>query len=145
MDTSKFDVIDNVLVSYGEKNRSKNSVYERFGYSSYFWDIEENEEVLEIPENLGITEIGEDAFNGCKATKIIIPEGVVKINKAAFASLSKLREVVFPSSLEIIGEDAFRNCPNLKTIHFSTGLKIIEEDAFVLIVRWNILIFQKVL
>lgn len=130
MDTSKFDVIDNVLVSYGEKNRSKNSVYERFGYSSYFWDIEENEEVLEIPENLGITEIGEDAFNGCKATKIIIPEGVVKINKAAFASLSKLREVVFPSSLEIIGEDAFRNCPNLKTIHFSTGLKIIEEDAF---------------
>ena len=134
MDRDKFSVRGNVLESYDD-DQSRGDYYGDYGFSSYYFSTPRysrfiEDEELEIPSDMGITEIGEDAFKGCNAVKIIIPEGVVKIDKRAFYGLRNLREVVFPSTLEIIGEDAFRECHSLKTIHFSTGLKVIGEDAF---------------
>lgn len=133
MNTDEFKVSGNVLIRYEDPHPERGDYYGDFGYYgrydySPFSRVEEN--VLEIPNNLGITEIGDEAFRGCSATKIIIPEGVIKIGKSAFRALRNLEEVVLPSTLQVIGEDSFRKCPELRTIHFSTGLKVIEEDAF---------------
>ncbi len=114
--------------------------------------------VVMIPEKLNLTEIGSFAFSNfdyvektaeelafddaetskqwyigeSTITKVVIPEGVEKINSYAFAHLTALEEVVLPSTLESIEYGAFTGCTNLKTITFSgeNNLKIINQRAF---------------
>ena len=111
-----------------------------------------------IPEDLSLTEIGafsfanfeyvqkteeELAFDDAETskqwyigeatiTKVIIPEGVKKINQYAFANLTGLEEVVLPSTLESMEYGAFYGCTSLQKISFSseTNLIIINQNAF---------------
>ncbi len=114
--------------------------------------------VVIIPERLHLTDIGsfsfanfdyvektpeELLFDDAEATKqwyigentitkVVIPEGVEKINAYAFANLTALEEIVLPSTLEAIEYGAFYGCSGLKTISFSgeNNLKIISKNAF---------------
>ncbi len=114
--------------------------------------------VVVIPDRLHLTEIGsfafanfdyvektaeELAFDDAETskqwyigentiTKVVIPEGVEKINAYAFANLTALEEVVLPSTLEFIEYGAFYGCTSLKTISFSAenNLKVINKNAF---------------
>ncbi len=114
--------------------------------------------VVEFPSNLHLTEIGSFAFANydyipkteeelefddaetskqwyigeATITKVIIPEGIEKINAYAFANLTALESVVLPSTLESIEYGAFYNCVSLKNIVFSgdNNLKIINQRAF---------------
>ncbi len=114
--------------------------------------------IVEFPSNLHLTEIGsfafsnydyvqkteeELAFDDAEAskqwyigdstiTKVVIPEGIEKINAYAFANLTALEEIVLPSTLEAIEYGAFYNCTSLKKITFSgeNNLKIINTSAF---------------
>ena len=114
--------------------------------------------VVTIPGNLRLTEIGSFAFANfdyvakteeelafddtettkqwyigeSTITKVIIPEGIEKINAYAFANLTALEEVVLPSTLESIEYGAFYGCSSLQTITFSgeNNLKIINQGAF---------------
>ena len=65
-------------------------------------------------------------------TKVVIPEGVTKINAYAFAMLTALEEVVLPSTLESIEYGAFYGCSSLQKITFSgeNNLFIINQNAF---------------
>ena len=65
-------------------------------------------------------------------TKVIIPEGVEKINSYAFANLTGLEEVVLPSTLQSIEYGAFYGCTALEKISFSSenNLQIISKNAF---------------
>ena len=65
-------------------------------------------------------------------TKVVIPEGVERIEAYAFANLTALEEVVLPSTLESIEYGAFFGCSNLQKITFSgeNNLKIINQYAF---------------
>lgn len=65
-------------------------------------------------------------------TKVIIPEGVEKINSYAFANLTGLEEVVLPSTLQSIEYGAFFGCTALEKISFSSenNLQIISQNAF---------------
>ncbi len=111
-----------------------------------------------IPDRLNLTDIGsfafsnfdyvdktaeELAFDDAESTKqwyigestiakVVIPEGVERINAYAFANLTALEEVVLPSTLEAIEYGAFYGCTSLKTITFSgeNNLKIINQQAF---------------
>ena len=111
-----------------------------------------------IPEDLSLTEIGSFAFSNFEyipktaeelafddaetskqwfigdstITKVVIPEGVEKINSYAFANLTALEEIVLPSTLEAIEYGAFYNCTSLQKITFSStnNLKIINQNAF---------------
>ncbi|MBE5939023.1 MAG: hypothetical protein E7266_01375 [Lachnospiraceae bacterium] len=114
--------------------------------------------LVSIPADLSLTEIGSFAFTNFEyvdktaeelefddteatkqwyigdntITKVIIPEGVKKINSYAFASLTALEEVVLPSTLEAIEYGAFYGCTSLKKISFSAenNLQIINQNAF---------------
>ncbi len=114
--------------------------------------------LVNIPADLSLTEIGQFAFSNYEyimkteeellfddvekskawfigdntITKVVIPEGVEKIDSYAFANLTALEEVVLPSTLEHIDYGAFYNCTSLKKISFSgeNNLKVINQNAF---------------
>lgn len=114
--------------------------------------------VVMIPERLHLTEIGSFAFSNfdyvekneeelafddaetykqwyigdSAITKVVIPEGVEKINSYAFANLTGLEEVVLPSTLEFIEYGAFTGCTSLQKITFSgeNHLKVVNQNAF---------------
>jgi len=111
-----------------------------------------------VPEDLSLREIGSFAFSNFEyilkteeelafddaetskqwfigdntITKVILPEGVEKINAYAFANLTALEEIVLPSTLEAIEYGAFYGCTSLQKITFSgeNNLKIINQNAF---------------
>lgn len=114
--------------------------------------------LVTIPDDRHLTEIGAFAFSNYKyvdktpeeielddsslskqwyigentITKVVIPEGVKKINQYAFANLTALEEVVLPSTLQSIEYGAFLGCTSLKKVTFSgeNNLKIINQEAF---------------
>ena len=113
--------------------------------------------VVEIPNTLLITQIGQYAFTNYNyvpktaddiisedepdltkpmyigdntITKVIIPEGVEVIGPYAFAGLTALQEVVLPSTLESIEYGAFYGCTSLKKVTGIEHVKLINKDAF---------------
>ena len=114
--------------------------------------------LVSIPADLSLTEIGSFAFSNFDyvmkteeelliddnslnkqwyigdntVTKVIIPEGVKKINAYAFANLTALEEIVLPSTMESIEYGAFYGCTSLKKVTFSgeNNLFIINQNAF---------------
>ena len=54
-------------------------------------------DVVTVPD--GITEIGESAFCGSTATKIILPETLEEIRSYAFGNCYNLKEITLPASL----------------------------------------------
>ena len=63
------------------------------------------EDVLTLPSSLKV--IQEEAFNGdTSISKVILPEGIKRIESKAFAD-SSLTEINLPDSLEYIADDAF--------------------------------------
>ena len=79
-----------------------------------------------IDNNIVIT-----GFKTNTVKEVIIPEGVTKIEKNAFAD-KLIHKVSFPKSLTHICSGAFNNCQDLKVITFDDNchLTIIEEYAF---------------
>ena len=64
-----------------------------------------------IPDDLGITEIGEKAFYENKSIKlVIISYGVKSIGDQAFGNCTELAGVQIPSTVNEIGSDSFVNC-----------------------------------
>ena len=109
-----------------------------------------------IPEELLLVEIGQFAFSNSEyipkepweldeddpstsklwfigdntIKKVIIPEGVEKINAYAFANLTALEEVVLPSTLEAIEYGAFYGCSKLTTVKGLEYVQLINKQAF---------------
>jgi hypothetical protein len=86
--------------------------------------------VVVIPESLGINRIGERAFAGNTLASVKIPVGVDAIEARAFAGCSFLREVFLPNTISVIGYRAFFNCVVLETINVPYSLRVIEGGAF---------------
>ncbi|MDR0402691.1 MAG: leucine-rich repeat domain-containing protein [Treponema sp.] len=88
------------------------------------------EDVVIIPEALGINRIGERAFAGNMLKSVKIPVGVDVIEDRAFAGCSFLVEVFLPNTVSVIGYRAFFNCVVLETINMPYSLRSIEGGAF---------------
>ncbi len=115
--------------------------------------------VVQIPDSLAITEIGQYAFTnyeyiakdpavdeisedfpelskiwqlgeGQEITEVIIPEGVKTIGAYAFADMEGLVRVVLPSTLERIDQGAFYGCTSLQTVEGIEHVKFINQRAF---------------
>ena len=52
----------------------------------------------------------------------VIPDGIQKVCKNAFANLRRLKKVVLPSSVKTIEKGAFRDCWNLVQINIPSGI-----------------------
>ena len=99
----------------------------QFAFSNYdYVPKEEGDEISEeMPETTKMWYLGDDTI-----TKVVIPEGVEKIGRFAFANLTALREVVLPSTLTTIDYGAFYGCSSLITISGIQNVKFINEAAF---------------
>ena len=84
-----------------------------------------------IPDNLGITSIGDSAFKGCDTLiSVIVPDGVVSIESSAFLACENLECVILPEGLTIIGLQAFYNCKNLRVVTLPDSLVSVGDGAF---------------
>ena len=96
------------------------------------------EDEVEIPPELGIHTIGASAFNklnisGVKRYKIkrvVIPEGVTRIEDEAFGGCNCLEEISLPSSLRQLGKAAFKGCKSLRELSLPDGIEQVGADAF---------------
>lgn len=81
-----------------------------------------------------VTEIGEYAFcaydYSSEVESVTLPEGIIKINRAAFSALLKLKSIEIPESVKFIGEGAFKMASNLENISISDEIEYIASDAF---------------
>ena len=97
--------------------------------------IGEHNSELVLPAILNgkqVTVLGRSALPREKETveKLVLPEGLVRIDDYACWDKSRLKEVILPSTLEKIGESAFRQCPALESVFMPDSVKEIGENAF---------------
>ncbi|MCR5077752.1 MAG: leucine-rich repeat domain-containing protein [Prevotella sp.] len=71
---------------------------------------------ITIPNS--VTEIGDDAFAGCKfLAEITIPDSVTSIGSWAFHGCSNLKSLYLPANIKTIGDAAFNGCGSLTRIN----------------------------
>lgn len=79
-----------------------------------------------------VTAIGSSAFARCaEITKLVLPEGLERIEPRAFEYCSALTDVEFPAALQFIGNDAFYTCPLVQVDLSATALQTIDTSAFM--------------
>ena len=79
---------------------------------------------------LAVTSIGYMFGEGSDMVGVIIPEGVKRIETAAFQSCNDLKRVTLPDSLETLSISTFSNCRSLESVSFGKGLKEIWGWSF---------------
>lgn len=83
-----------------------------------------------IPDDLGITTIGESAFeSNSTITSVVIPDGVTEIGQSAFMNCEKLSSVSMPNTVTTIKEEAFFNS-KLETVAIPNAVATIGTGAF---------------
>ncbi len=91
------------------------------------------ESVIEIPGEMDgktITAIGAGAFQGNEfIEKVIVPEGVTRIQNNAFKGCISLEEVVLPESCTAIGVSVFEDCKALKKVNLPSGIRVLARKV----------------
>lgn len=83
-----------------------------------------------IEQDSKLTEISDDAFNGCSFEEIYIPSGVTRIGNSAFEGCDYLTAITIPSGVTYIGSSAFEDCTEITELVLPSGLKTIGDSAF---------------
>ena len=84
-----------------------------------------------IPDDMGITEIGEGAFQDCiSLTSVTLPDGLQAIGVQAFSECISLESIVIPDGVVSIGAFAFSNCSALTAITIPASVVSIGDKAF---------------
>ena len=78
----------------------------------------------------GLTEIGENAFNGSSLVSVSLPNSLNTIGVQAFYNCNKLEDVTLPEGLNSIGYSAFEGCSSLKEVTLPSTLTEIGASAF---------------
>ena len=91
----------------------------------------ENKELSSIVIGKNITQIGDQAFHGCRnLTSVTFEEGgdqPLVLGREVFYQCSALTEVTLPERLTTIGDGTFQNCSLLIRIHIPKNVTSIEE------------------
>lgn len=94
--------------------------------------IAANSEEVVVPSYINgfpVFTIAQNAFYGCAAKKITLPNTVRIIDSSAFGYCTELEEINFPNKLVIIGANAFSNTA-LKSLNLPASLVRIGSRAF---------------
>ena len=79
-----------------------------------------NEKDVSIPQTvngIAVKAIGDEAFKGSDVVRVVIPDGVEKIDWFAFSACRSLREIVIPATVTSVEYGAFDYCsPSLVII-----------------------------
>ena len=78
----------------------------------------------------GIKRIGDAAFQNTRIKNIVLPEGLIQINRYAFSYCKYLSSIVLPKSLKEIGSYVFLDCIRLQTVDTGDGLEELGVGAF---------------
>ncbi len=78
----------------------------------------------------GVTKIAHQAFGGSGLKTVVLPDGLVEIEQAAFCACAELETIIIPESVAIIGALAFCGCDSLTSIKLPSSVENIEESAF---------------
>lgn len=82
-----------------------------------------------LPE--GVLRIGGYAFSGCKAlAAVVFPESLTSIQAYAFSGCTSLKTASVPNRVEQIGAYAFMGCSGLAEVSLGSGLKELVSGAF---------------
>lgn len=86
-------------------------------------------EVINFPSTLKMI-LNNACYQMPNLNKVIIPEGVVVIEKSAFAKCMSLKEVYLSETLEYIGNYAFDECKELRYVKMPSKMSTIRAYAF---------------
>ena len=78
----------------------------------------------------GVSTLGDNAFNGCGFTSIVLPETVRTIGAYTFGNCTSLTEINLPNSVTSIAKKAFYGCTGLTSITIPESVNTIGENAF---------------
>lgn len=82
--------------------------------------VDERNKEYDSRDNCNAIICGEELVKGCNMT--VVPSGVEKIGRAAFANCYRMKEITIPEGVTTIGADAFYNCLSLKRISLPSTL-----------------------
>lgn len=102
------------------------------------WTYYGDENLVQVELGTNINNIERFAFSRSKLKNIQIPDGVERIEYAAFYYCDALEEVVIPDTVTYIGEKAFAGTPWLES--FYDGSMVLSKNSDFLIVGDGILI-----
>ena len=86
-----------------------------------------------IPEAIdGVTvkAIGDEAFSGCKAEYITMPDSITEIGKSAFSGCRNLKGIHISENVAEIKTGTFSSCTALETITIPAGVKRMDGYIF---------------
>ena len=84
---------------------------------------------IKLPE--GLSEIGQQAFEGCTGLiSVTIPDTVNIIAKQAFSDCTSLKYITFPLGLKSLGTRAFFGCTALGSVFLPDGIEQIGTSVF---------------
>ena len=89
--------------------------------------------IIVIPDEYNgkpVISIGQNAFKGCNATEIIIPNSVTTIYKSAFAYCTSIAEFTIPDGVTTLGEYVFQGCSNLQSLNVGKNVKTVGSFCF---------------
>ena len=94
-----------------------------------YYPCNKNDNIYTIPDS--VTNIAEQAFNGCTSLKsVTIPNGVTSIDNYAFVYCRNITNITIPESVASIGDGAFSGCTSLKSITIPDSVTRIGSRAF---------------
>lgn len=97
---------------------------------AYRWT---DEMTVTIPDQINgrpVTKIAPDAFRYCYADEVLLPDTITEIGADAFKGCRYLKKIVIPKGCLLIGRGAFQDCTQLDTVEFPETAPEIEPSAF---------------
>lgn len=92
-----------------------------------------SEDTVSIPAEIDgkpVTKIGENAFQYCYASEIVLPDTVAEIADSAFAGCRYLKQIKIPENCTRIGAKAFAGCTALESAEIPSSIEVIGDSAF---------------
>lgn len=107
-----------VLYDDGELVISGTGAMDNYDVDGAPWS-EYADTIVKATVNDGVTNISDNAFNGCESLeKFEISDSVAYIGSCSFADCTGLKNIVIPASVVSINDDAFSGCTSIFSVRY---------------------------